>query len=162
MILLILSLAILCVIIYNYWNYINKVVITNNLIIKKYKYSSTIQYTMIALNLLFMVICFTNLYFEHTYLKVIYFSALVIFCGTYIFLSRNISCFEDYLVIGLNRTIIFSKIEKVEFMDKKDKNKSTITFSTNKSLVSVTLSLDSKNELISHLYKKIPKRIYSL
>ena len=40
-----------------------------------------------------------------------------------------------------------------------DKNKSTITFTTDKAFISITLSLDAKSELISHLYKKIPKRI---
>lgn len=162
MILIILSIAILLVIIYNYWNYINKVVSKKNLIIKKYKYRSTIQYLSIAILLFLIVICFPTFSFKRTYYQIIYFSVLVIFCSTYIYLSRNIYCFEDHLIVGLNRTILFSKIEKVEFSDKKDKNKSTITFTTDKAFISITLSLDAKSELISHLYKKIPKRIYSL
>lgn len=159
--LILFSILLLFILLFNLYNHYNKVISKKNFIEKRINYTSWIQYFLFILGAISIPFCFYSFSKEHNFNLIFYCIILAIFIIAYITLSRQLYCFKEYMIIGLNKKIKYSDINKIEFSDNKN-NRLSITFSTTYSFITISIPKKAKDDFLSYMYKKTPKKIFSL
>lgn len=157
---LIASILLCFVLVFNFFNYYKLVATKKNEIEKNISYFSITHYFLLIIFILLTIVFILTIKNNNNFYYYILFCAIILLSLEYFLISRKLYCFNNHIVLGLNRIIKYSDISKIEFSDMK--NKSTITFTTNSIIVSIKINIETKKDLISYLSKKTSKKIYSI